>query len=198
LSETGLQIRNQVHMCTHMHSVHFIAVVLLLLFSALSAIDGLYLHLYRLRLHARPASWNEHLWHTMRSVLFVPMVLALFATRSGGLLLWFGIVVVAIDQLVEALDAASERPARLEFGGLSSFEYGLHLMLTTARAAALTAVLVSRPAQAWGLDAPLVLEPLAAPWSFLTLQLALTGVVVALVHVVLAVKHCPLNRCQTA
>lgn len=179
-----------------MHSIHLVALMLLLAFSALSALDGLYLHLYRLRLHARPASWNEHLWHTVRSVLFVPMVLALFATRSGGLLLWFGIAVVAVDQVIEALDAASERAARLEFGGLSSFEYGLHLMLTTLRAAALTAVLVSRTAQAWALDAPLVLEPLAAPWSFLAVQLAFTGVVVALVHVALAVKHCPLTRCQ--
>jgi hypothetical protein len=148
-----------------MHSTPTIALVVLALFSGLSAVDGLYLHLYRLRLHARPASWNEHVWHTARSILFVPMVLALFATRSGGLLLWFGVGVVVVDQIFEGLDAASERASRAALGGLGTFEYSLHLALTTLRAAALTAACLSRPAGAWSLDAPLVLEALPAPLS---------------------------------
>jgi hypothetical protein len=38
----------------------------LLGFAALSFVDGTYIHLIRLRLHARPDSWLEHLLHTGR------------------------------------------------------------------------------------------------------------------------------------
>ena len=39
------------------------AAVLLAVFAALAAVDGLYIHLWRLRLHARPETRREHWLH---------------------------------------------------------------------------------------------------------------------------------------
>jgi hypothetical protein len=183
-----------------MHSTgHGVGVALLAVFSLLATIDGVWLHLWKLRLHSRPESWWEHVWHTARSVLAVPIVFALFATVSGGALLWAGVAAVAVDQLFESLDVASERDARRGLGGLSRFEYGLHLVLTTLRAAGVTAVLLSRPPEAWALDAPLVVSSLPeAWWAFIPFQVGVGAALVAGLHVVLATRHCPLTRCARA
>ena len=50
------------------------SLVALQVFALLSTIDGLYVHLWRLQLHRRPASYREHLWHTARALLFAPVV----------------------------------------------------------------------------------------------------------------------------
>ena len=87
------------------------ATVALLAFVAVSAVDGIYIHLVRLKLHARPESWREHLLHTARAVLFLPMLLALFGVVSGGMLLRIGLGAVMIDQVVEVLDMMSCKAA---------------------------------------------------------------------------------------
>jgi hypothetical protein len=166
-----------------------IASALLLAFAALSAIDGVYIHLFRLKLHARAASWREHVWHTGRAVLFVPIVLSVFGVVSGGPLLWAGIALVAVDLALEVLDMASERGSRREIGGLGSVEYVLHGALITLRTAALALSLAARPASAYALDAPSVISALPGPWAFLVAQLVPGAVVLAAVHVWLAVRH---------
>ncbi|MBP8196847.1 MAG: hypothetical protein KAY55_06715, partial [Deltaproteobacteria bacterium] len=50
------------------------AVFSLLLFTTIAGVDGLYFHLYRYRLYARPASLYEHKLHTVNAVLFVPQI----------------------------------------------------------------------------------------------------------------------------
>jgi len=78
------------------------SVVFLMAFGVLAAIDGVYLHLWRLRLPARPSSYVEHLWHTASAVLFVPVVglLGAFTESSvagsdGGSVLVTGLVAAA-------------------------------------------------------------------------------------------------------
>ena len=100
---------------------------LLLVFAALSAVDGVYIHLARLRLHAHAASWTEHVWHTGRAVLFAPILLSLFTHVTGGALLWAGIALLVVDQALELLDTTSENESRAALGGLGTFEYVLHV-----------------------------------------------------------------------
>lgn len=172
-----------------------IASALLLGFAALSALDGVYIHLVRLRLHAHPSSWAEHVWHTGRALLFAPILLTLFTVVSGGARLWAGILLVALDQALELLDTTSERSSRAPMGGLGTFEYVLHVTLTTLRTAAIALTLAARPASAYSLDAPQVVAELPGVWAFLVAQLVPGAVLVAALHVVLAVRHRRLCGC---
>jgi hypothetical protein len=63
-----------------------LAVLLLLPFAALAFVDGIWIHLVRLRLHARPQCRREHALHTARAVLF-PAVLVLVAALHVALAL---------------------------------------------------------------------------------------------------------------
>ncbi len=176
------------------HPLVTASTVLLLLFAGLSLVDGLYIHLWRLRLHARPDSYREHLWHTARAVLFAPGVLLVFAAPTAGAALWFGVLLFAVDEVVEMLDVLAERASRASLGGLSSAEYAVHVVLITLRAAAVALALASRPAAAWSLDAPHVLGSHPETIAFLVNQLVPGAVVAAALHVWLAWRHRPMTR----
>jgi hypothetical protein len=175
-----------------------VATVLLLLFAGLSLIDGIYIHLWRLRLHARPGSYREHLWHTARALLFAPTVLLLFAAPTAGVALWIGIALFALDEVVELLDVVEERPSRASIGGLSSMEYAVHVVLITLRVAAVALVLASRPADAWSLDAPITVGAHPETIAVLVKQLVPGAVLAAAVHVWLAWRHRPMRRWAAA
>jgi hypothetical protein len=155
------------------------ATVLLLSFAAIAGIDGVYIHLWRLRLHARAASYAEHLWHTASAVLTVPTVLILFVMPAHGGLLWTGLGLLALTHVVEVFDVRAERSSRRALGGLSRFELSMHISAVATRAAAVVTVLV-------------------APPSALVASAGLAVVVgaagVALLHIVLAVAWCPVCR----
>ncbi len=169
-----------------------IAAALLLLFAAVAALDGIWIHLWKLRLHARPASWMEHLWHTASAVLFVPMVALLFVRPSGGVFLWLAMALLLATHVVEVLDVRAERDSRLDLGGLSRFELGVHVVAVASRTAAILALLVQRPAAIWWSDRAATELPTAVLRAG---ELVLPGaVLVAAIHVALAALHCPCRR----
>src|SRR5262245_2286431 len=84
------------------------ATAFLLLFAGVAAIDGLYIHLWKLRLHTRPASHAEHLWHTASAVLFVPMAATLFVADPRGGVLWIGLAALMATHVVEVFDVRAE------------------------------------------------------------------------------------------
>ncbi|HEX7151111.1 MAG TPA: hypothetical protein VF618_06450 [Thermoanaerobaculia bacterium] len=164
------------------------AASLLALFGALSFLDGVYLHLWRFRLQERPESRYEHLTHTWRAVLFIPILALLFLVDAGGWLLWTGIAFLLADLVVEIADARSERDSRSWQGGLTTGEYILHLVLTGVRVAGVTLALAAKPAAAWLLDAPLRLSTAPTALS-LVAELMLPGaVLVAALHVLLVLR----------
>ncbi len=165
------------------------ATLLLLAFTALSFVDGVYLHLWRYRLWARAGSRYEHWLHTGRAVLFAPLVLLLFASPTAGLALGAGLAVLAVDQALEILDILEERRSRADLGGLSSGEYLVHALLVTLRAAAVALALAARPAAAWTLDAPLVLGAYPPTIELVVRQLVPGALVVAALHVWLAARR---------
>jgi hypothetical protein len=166
------------------HPLTLAASVALLLFAGLSALDGLYIHLWRLRLHARDDSRGEHLFHTARALLFVPILATVFTADTGSLVFWTGIALVAADQIAELLDMWSERASRATIGGLGSGEYVLHVALTTVRTTAVALALAVRAPH---------LGTLAPPEAGLGLLSALAellvpgAIAVALLHLALAV-----------
>jgi hypothetical protein len=170
------------------------AAVALQVFVVLSTIDGLYIHLWRLRLHERPESYREHLWHTARAVLFAPVVAILFAMPSAGALLWLGVTLALADQVAGVYDALSERDSRRRLGGLGRGEYALHVVLVAVHATALTLVLAARPAAAWSLSVP----TMVGEWPEVALLVgvpSIGGVVVAALHVALAWMYRPQVGC---
>ena len=166
------------------------AAAFLALFAAVAALDGVWIHLWKLRLHARPASYVEHLWHTASAVLFVPTVALLFAVPSAGTTLWIALALLLAIHVVEVLDVRAERASRRELGGLSRFELGIHVAAVVTRTAAIVALLAARPTSIWWSDATRVGE---LPSVVVQVgQLATIGAIaIAVLHLVLAAAHCP-------
>jgi hypothetical protein len=127
----------------------------------------------------------------LRTLLFLPATYAVFGVVSGGTLLWAGIALAVIDQAVEIIDMASEKDSRADIGGLGSFEYILHGLLTLLRSAAIAVSLAARPAAAFSLTAPNIVAQLDEPYGWLVRQLYPGATVLALVHVWLAWRYRP-------
>lgn len=132
-----------------MEHLVYAALALLVAFTLVAAVDGLYLHLWTYRLHARADSRTEHLTHTLHACLYPVWVYLLFIRHSGGALLWLALAVVLVDFAVESWDVLIERRSRAGLGGLSSGEYWLHVVAITLRVAAIALVLAARPPAAW-------------------------------------------------
>lgn len=166
-----------------MSDPYSLSLFLLVVFALLSAIDGLYFHLWKYRLHARAESRREHLLHTLRSLLFPAIVLALYAQPSAGIILWIGVGLVVLDAGVEFWDVWIERDSRVAWGGLSSAEYLLHVLLTILRTASLALNLAARPIEAWYWSTPgLVASTNAGLAEFVTRSILPGAIGVALLH----------------
>lgn len=166
-----------------------LAVILLLPLAGLAAIDGVYLHLWRLRLHERPECRREHLLHTARALLFPAGLTLVYGYAATGSWLLLGLLVVAADTALEAWDTFEEPESRRALGGLSSGEALLHLVLVTLRAGSLALALAARPASAWSWSAAGSLGPTEAWHGVVVHQLLLPGaVLVAALHIGLAFR----------
>ena len=172
-----------------MTEIYTYSAVCFAVFLALASVDGLYLHLWRYRLHAREASRREHRLHTLSALLFAATLPALMLWETGGALLWAGVALVTLDLAIALVDMLSERDSRAAFGGLSTGEYVLHMHIVAARSAALALALAARPASAWALEAPWVLGPLPGVAAIVGWQ-ALPGAwLVAALHVWLCTRR---------
>lgn len=130
-------------------SLFDLSAILMLLFAALSMVDGLYLHLYRFKLHARPESRREHIIHGIRGLLLIPTLLFVLSGTTSGFLLWLGVGFVLLDVAVTVADVVEERGSRNFQGGLPPHELVLHVALTVLHLGAIVASLAARPAGAW-------------------------------------------------
>lgn len=150
-----------------------VATAALAAFAALSFYDGVVVHLFVERLPLRPASRLEHRIHTGRALLFPALLASFFGGRSP----WIGLVLLALDQVLEGWDQWIERESRAHTGGLRAGEAVVHGVLTTLRAVAIvsTALIDRSRVSTASLDA---LVGLLIPGA----------VFLALAHVVLATE----------
>jgi hypothetical protein len=158
-------------------------------FGGLSFVDGVWIHLVKLKLHTRPDSYREHLWHTARALLFPPTLVLLFMYPTAGWLLWLGVALVGLDGVAGVADVLSERGSRKSLGGLSSFEYLVHVLLVILHTSATVLVLASRPSEAWSLSSPLLVGTSQTSISWMVSQLLPGSVVIGLLHVWLAWRY---------
>lgn len=168
------------------------AALCLLLFTTIAGVDGLYFHLYRYRLYARPASRYEHKLHTVNAVLFVPQVVLLFCLQVGGLWLWLSLALFGITLAVEVTDVLCEEASRRDLGGLTRVEYLMHFLMAGLRFGWVMPLLFGRPGAAWSM------AQTAIGWNSLWLiitgaSIAIPAVAIAAIHVVLAVRKYELS-----
>jgi hypothetical protein len=142
-------------------------------------------------LFARPASYREHLWHTARAALFAPILWLVFLRQTGGALLWVGVALVALDQIIEVLDVLDEKASRAQLGGLSSGEYALHAMLITSRSVGCALAFASRPIAAWSFASPSNLGQHPAIVEQLVRNLIPGAILASVAHVWLAWRFHP-------
>lgn len=114
-----------------------LSVILLVPLAGLAALDGLYLHLWRFRLHERPECRREHRLHTARALLFPIGLVLIYGYASAGALLYLAVAVVVVDTALEGWDVYEEPASRRALGGLSPWEALLHAALVTLRASSL-------------------------------------------------------------
>lgn len=144
------------------------ATLALVLFSIVAGMDGVYFHLLKYKLYARKESRYEHILHTIRAFLFMPIVFLLFFQNFGGILLGFALFLIGIDLFVEMFDVFSEQDSRASIGGLSSLEYACHIMATTLRITAIVLILAAKPFASWSFSAPYLLDLKYPGWIQLT------------------------------
>lgn len=110
-----------------MEILYYLASACLVLFMVLATYDGFYLHIFKYSLFEREESLFEHKTHTIRAVLFPAIVWLLFINETSFVLFLFGVLLVAVDLIVLAVDAYSEKESRNFMGGLPRWEYIIHL-----------------------------------------------------------------------
>lgn len=120
-----------------MEILYYLASACLVLFMVLATYDGFYLHIFKYSLFDRKESLFEHKTHTIRAVLFPAIVGLLFINEANFVLFLFGIVLVAVDLIVLAIDAYSEKESRSFMGGLPKWEYIIHLFANAFHFAAI-------------------------------------------------------------
>jgi hypothetical protein len=135
-----------------------LAALLFLGHAMVAAIDGVYFHLWKYKLHTFEDTFVEHVTHTLRAWTMVFASFLLFAVNTGGMLLWAAVAVLVFDLLIETWDVLIERKSRQRFGGLSSAEYLVHVHAIFLYAATWTLAFVAKPSGAWSLSSPLFLD----------------------------------------
>ena len=163
------------------------AVFCLLLFTTIAGVDGLYFHLYRYRLYARPASLYEHKLHTVNAVLFVPQVVLLVCLRAQGLWLWLLLGLFATTVAVEVTDVLCEEASRRDLGGLTRVEYLMHFLMAGLRFGWVVPLLFGLPSAAW-LPEQTALAARSLGMLIAGASIGIPAIGIAAVHVVLALR----------
>jgi hypothetical protein len=163
------------------------AVLLYWGYGLIGTYDSLYYHLYRFRLYERPESFREHVLHTVNIFLTAPVAAGLYVARTAGLTLWLATGFAAAHIIVAFRDILEEHDSRAQLGGLQRPEYVIHVVVCMIQAASVALVLADRPAAAWSVSAPTLLEPIdldARAWSMIAF--AAVALALGILHVALA------------
>lgn len=162
-----------------------IVLVLLVSFSLLAFFDGIVLHLWKYQLYRYSDTFYEHILHSLRATLFPILLLGLFFYDLRGPLFLGVIFLTFVDLVIQGFDMWEENKARKRFGGLSSLEYILHVVLTSFHTSMILLYIISKPEQAWNFADSTFFA--ASPNEYLVALNLLPGaVIVALLHWILA------------
>lgn len=159
----------------------------LVAFTLIASIDGLYFHLFRYRLYARPDSRYEHWLHTINAVLFVPLTALLYCAQPLGLWRQLTLALFIVSVLLEVMDVRCEEQSRRSLGGLTTSEYLMHFLMSGLRFGSVVPLLVSGPLGQW-LPEQTALAPRPLWLLVIGAWLAGPGVLIAGLHIYLGLR----------
>jgi len=167
-----------------MEHLKMVASVLIAMSGVGAAFDFGYIHLVKLKLHARPETRYEHTLHTLQVFLGTCSLLFIFCFNFGGPVLWIATVLVGAGILIEILDIACEKMSRRKLGGLPTFEYGIHVIASGTKLAAVVVALGIKPRSAWSWTAEYVLQEPHPAYMYIVGWIGVsTGIILTALHV---------------
>jgi len=113
-------------------SASYAPLLIMSIVAPIAAIDVLYFHLYKFRLHARRESQLETVTHLLRGVLFGAGAFLLTRYEPRGAWFWFVTAVIVLDFANNIADVLLEPRSRASLGGLPPLEYVIHIVGATA------------------------------------------------------------------
>src|SRR5690348_15242607 len=103
--------------------------LLLLAMGTVGALDGVWYHLFKLRLAQRSSCRAETITHVVRGITFAVALTALVQGRPSGAWFWALLAVFALDFADDVLDVVIEPKSRAPLGGLPPLEYLVHMLV---------------------------------------------------------------------
>jgi hypothetical protein len=168
-----------------------LSAIVQMVFTAFAAVDALYFHYWKLRLHARADTFREHLLHTVNACLFPFTIAFLYCANTGGAALWVGVGATLLTFAAEFVDVGHEKTSRRAFGGVSAVEGVMHFGMGVARATAFALLIASKPVEAFSFSAPWVL---ASPYPDWVIWMGRTMLAASLPMAILHVALCFARR----
>jgi hypothetical protein len=165
---------------------------------AVGGVDGLLFHLQRFRLFAHAESRFEHVLHTGRALLAIPVVVFLYLFEPVGIALYAALAAALADQVLMVIDLVVERRSRLRFGGLPHGEYMVHITANSLHAVAFALAFASVPASGWSVTADCSRSTLPAFLQWVAVGMVAAAVIATCQHVVLLCKNLRLARAPVA
>jgi len=114
---------------------------ILLVYSSVGTIDGIYNHLYRYCLYAHASSFTEHLSHTFLSLGLALTITMLVFVEMGSVGFVFLLIIQASTVLNTLWDVSLELKSRAPLGGFPPHEYFLHTVIFLLHGAFIWAVI---------------------------------------------------------
>ncbi len=114
---------------------------ILLVYSSVGTVDGIYNHLYRYRLYAHASSFTEHMSHTFLSLGLALTVTMLVFVEMGSVGFAFLLGIQALSVFNTLWDVSLELKSRAPLGGFPPHEYLLHTVIFLLHGAFLWAVI---------------------------------------------------------
>ena len=116
---------------------------LLLGWGGIGAIDFVYNHIYRYRLHAHASSFREHGLHTLLALVLTVTVVMLVFVEMGtlGFTIFLGVQACAV--IFTLWDVSIEPASREPLGGLPPHEYLVHTIVFLLHGAFVWAVIAN-------------------------------------------------------
>ena len=159
---------------------------LLLGWGGVGAVDFVYNHIYRYRLHAHASSFREHGVHTLLALVLTVTVVMLVFVEMGRLGYAVFLGVQACGVIFTLWDVSIEPRSRAPLGGLPAHEYLVHTIIFLLHGAFVWAVLANADQLVHGVGFGVWRwPPLPTFLLYQALIFALVGVGVLVLHVYL-------------
>lgn len=104
-----------------------LALVLMVVLGPIAAVDGIYYHIYKMRLYRRRSARFENLTHWYRAASYGFVLWMLLHYSPAGGWFWLMAAVFAADFVDDVCDVLLEPNSRAPLGGLPRVEYLIHM-----------------------------------------------------------------------